>query len=123
MISVQQLVEIVGRKVQLKRCGPTSWKGLCPNPSHNDHMPSFYVYLGRRGEGRYHCQVCGRDVDGDAIDWLRKFENKNYRDAGGAKPDPELQRERERQRQRTQLIKEFRDGYPECSVPDEFLKL
>jgi hypothetical protein len=122
MISVQQLVEIVGRKVRLKQCGPTTWKGLCP--VHNDHNPSFYVYLGNRGEGRYQCKVCGEEgCGGDGIDWLHKFENKSYRDAGGTKPDPEFQRERERRRVRERLIKEFRDGYPECSVPDEFLKV
>jgi DNA primase len=119
MISVQQLVEIVGRKVLLKRIGRDRWSGLCP--FHQERTPSFQVWTGRRGEGRFHCHGCG--ADGDAVDWLRKVEHKSYREAGGTKPDPELQRERERQKQRERLINEFRDGYPECSVPDDFLKL
>ena len=110
MITVEQLAEIVGRKVRLKRCGPTSWKGLCPSPSHNDHTPSFYVYLGNRGEGRYQCKVCGEEgCGGDGIDWMWNFEGK----AVTVKPDPEFRRRREQERQRKQRRDLLLDVYPD----------
>ncbi len=114
MITVQQLAEIVGRKVQLKRCGPTSWKGCCP--VHDDRNPSFYVYLGRRGEGRYQCKVCGERVcGGDAVDWLRKFEGN----ALTVKPDPELARRREEERQHEQRRRLLFDVYPDLTPEAE----
>jgi DNA primase len=108
MISVQQLAEIIGRKVSLKRIGH-EWAGLCP--FHQERIPSFQVYAGRRGEGRFHCQGCG--ADGDAVDWLRKVDGKSYREAGGLKPDPDLQRQREEERQRKQSRQLLRDVYPD----------
>lgn len=117
MITVEQLAEIVSRKVQLKRIGRERWSGLCP--FHQEKSPSFQVWTGRRGEGRFHCHGCG--ADGDGVDWLRKIEHKTYREAGGLKPDPEIQRERERQKRREQAIREFRDRNPDSTIPDDLL--
>jgi hypothetical protein len=66
--------------------------------------------------GHYYCHGCHEG--GSAEWWLRKVEGKRV---GWAKPDPEIQRERERRRVREKLISEFRDRYPECSVPDDFI--
>ncbi len=114
MITVHQLAEIVGRKVSLKRIG-SEWVGLCP--FHQERTPSFQVYTGRRGEGRFHCQGCG--ADGDAVDWMRKVEGKSYREAGGLKPDPELARRREEERHLEQRRQLLRDVYPDLSPEAE----
>jgi len=117
MISVEQLAEIVARKEQLKRIGRERWAGLCP--FHQEKSPSFHIYKGRSGASRWHCFGCG--ADGDGVDWLRKAEHKTYREAGGLKPDPQIQRARERQKRRTLAIKEFRDRHPDSTIPDELL--
>jgi CHC2 zinc finger len=115
MITVQQLAEIVGRKVSLKRIGRDRWAGLCP--FHQEKTPSFQVWQGRRGEGRFTCHGCG--ANGDAVDWIRKVEGKSYRDAGGLKPDPELRRQREEARQHEQSQHLLRDVYPDLTPEAE----
>ncbi len=56
------IVEIVGRSVELKRAG-TTWKGLCP--FHGEKSPSFTVSPTRQ---TYHCFGCG--VHGNAVGFL-----------------------------------------------------
>jgi DNA primase len=54
------LVELIGRTVQLKKAG-SMWKGLCP--FHTEKTPSFIV----RPQS-YHCFGCNKS--GSAFDWL-----------------------------------------------------
>jgi hypothetical protein len=58
LLSRVDIVEIVGRSVELKRAGST-WKGLCP--FHGEKSPSFTVTPSRQ---TYHCFGCG--VHGNA---------------------------------------------------------
>ncbi len=62
LLSRVDLVEIVGRSVDLKRAGTVS-KGLCP--FHGEKSPSFTVSPSRQ---TYHCFGCG--VHGNAIGFL-----------------------------------------------------
>lgn len=114
MMSVDDLASIVSKTVTLKRKGDR-FVGLCP--FHNEKTPSFHVWRGRRGEGRYHCHGCG--ADGDAIDWMRKVEGKTVR----AALNPELARERERVKQRERLVQEYRERHQDCVIPDWLLAL
>ncbi len=67
------LVDLVGRKVALKRAG-REWKGLCP--FHKEKTPSFHVV---EDKGFYHCFGCG--AHGDAIRWLEETENLSFAEA------------------------------------------
>ncbi|MBV9169377.1 MAG: DNA primase, partial [Chloroflexi bacterium] len=67
------LVELIGRVVQLKRVGG-SYKGLCP--FHTEKTPSFYV---RPQTGTYHCFGCGKH--GSAFDWLMEREHLEFGEA------------------------------------------
>ncbi len=118
MMTAAQLAEVVSRTVSLKRIGQERWAGLCP--WHNEKTPSFHIYRGRRGEGRYHCHGACK-ADGDGIDWLKKVENKSYREAGGVAPDPQIERDRKELVRKVKMLNDFRDQYPDCPVPDEFL--
>jgi phage/plasmid primase-like uncharacterized protein len=60
------LVEVVGRYVALKKTGAT-FVALCP--FHNERTPSFNVHPGRQ---RYHCFGCG--AGGDVIDFVMTME-------------------------------------------------
>lgn len=64
------IVELVGKYVQLKRSG-YSWKACCP--FHNEKTPSFHVNPARQS---FHCFGCG--AGGDAITFLRMYENLDY---------------------------------------------
>ena len=114
MISVDQLAEIVSRKVQLRRNGKR-FVGLCP--FHQEGHASFNVYEGKDGQGRYKCFSCG--AGGDGIDWLRTIERKTYGEASDLKPDPELRRRREEERQIEQRRQLLRDVYPDLSPEAE----
>ncbi len=67
------LVDLIGRKVALKRAG-REWKGLCP--FHKEKTPSFHVV---EDKGFYHCFGCG--AHGDAIRWLEETENLSFAEA------------------------------------------
>ncbi|MEP6739863.1 MAG: DNA primase [Caldimonas sp.] len=67
------IVEIVGRSVELKRAGST-WKGLCP--FHGEKSPSFTVSPSRQ---TYHCFGCG--VHGNAIGFLMEQHGMGFIDA------------------------------------------
>ena len=62
LLSRIDIVEVVGRSVDLKRAGTVS-KGLCP--FHGEKSPSFTVSASRQ---TYHCFGCG--VHGNAIGFL-----------------------------------------------------
>lgn len=67
------IVDIVSQYVVLKRQG-RSYFGLCP--FHNEKSPSFSVSESRQ---IFHCFGCG--VSGDAIGFLRKIENIDFKEA------------------------------------------
>jgi DNA primase len=73
LLSRVDIVEIVGRSVELKRAGST-WKGLCP--FHGEKSPSFTVSPSRQ---TYHCFGCG--VHGNAVGFLMEHHGMGFIDA------------------------------------------
>jgi DNA primase len=73
LLSRVDIVEIVGRSVELKRAGST-WKGLCP--FHGEKSPSFTVSPSRQ---TYHCFGCG--VHGNAVGFLIEQHGMGFVDA------------------------------------------
>lgn len=67
------VVEIVGRHVELKRAGGQLFKGLCP--FHTERSPSFTVTPARQS---YHCFGCG--AHGDAVQFLVEMEGLSFRE-------------------------------------------
>jgi DNA primase len=67
------IVEIVGRHVELKRAGGALFKGLCP--FHTERSPSFTVTPTRQS---YHCFGCG--AHGDAVQFLMEMEGMSFRE-------------------------------------------
>ncbi len=71
--SGNDIVDVVGQYVQLKRSGST-YVGLCP--FHNEKTPSFHV----NPEGQfYHCFGCG--VGGNVIGFVMEHDNLSFGDA------------------------------------------
>jgi len=73
LISRADIVEIVGRRVALKKAG-ASFKGLCP--FHEEKTPSFIVTAAR---GTYKCFGCG--AFGNAIGFLMEFDHLAFPEA------------------------------------------
>ena len=73
LLARTDIVEIVGRYVQLKKAG-TTHKGLCP--FHGEKTPSFTVSASRQ---TYHCFGCG--VHGNAIGFLMAHSGLRFIDA------------------------------------------
>jgi DNA primase len=73
LLSRADIVEIVGRHVQLKKAG-INHKGLCP--FHAEKSPSFTVSATRQ---TYHCFGCG--VHGNAIGFLMEHSGMGFLDA------------------------------------------
>jgi DNA primase len=73
LLARADIVEIVGRYVQLKKAGATH-KGLCP--FHGEKTPSFTVSASRQ---TYHCFGCG--VHGNAIGFLMESAGMSFPDA------------------------------------------
>ena len=73
MLSRVDVVEIVGRHVELKKAG-INHKGLCP--FHGEKSPSFIVSPSRQ---TYHCFGCG--VHGDALRFLMEHAGMGFVDA------------------------------------------
>jgi len=67
------IVDLVGRQVQLKR-GGANWMGLCP--FHAEKSPSFTVSPSKQF---YHCFGCG--AHGDAIRFLVEHNGMSFIDA------------------------------------------
>ena len=68
------IVELIGRYVELKRAG-TTYKGLCP--FHNERTPSFVVFP---QSGTWRCfGACG--IGGDGFTFLMRRENLEFREA------------------------------------------
>ncbi len=73
LLSRTDIVEIVGRHVQLKKAG-INHKGLCP--FHGEKSPSFIVSPSRQ---TYHCFGCG--VHGNAIGFLMEHTGMGFIEA------------------------------------------
>src|SRR5689334_4370786 len=73
LIARADVVEIVGRYVQLKKAG-ANFMGLCP--FHGEKSPSFTVSPAKQF---YHCFGCG--VHGNAIGFLMAYASMGYVDA------------------------------------------
>ncbi len=73
LLSRTDIVEIVGRHVQLKKAG-INHKGLCP--FHGEKSPSFIVSASRQ---TYHCFGCG--VHGNAVGFLMEHSGMGFLDA------------------------------------------
>ena len=73
MLSRVDIVEVVGRHVDLKKAG-INHKGLCP--FHGEKSPSFIVSPSRQ---TYHCFGCG--VHGDAVRFLMEHAGMGFLDA------------------------------------------
>ena len=73
LLARADIVELVGRYVQLKKAGATH-KGLCP--FHGEKSPSFTVSASRQ---TYHCFGCG--VHGNAIGFLMEHSGLSFVDA------------------------------------------
>jgi DNA primase len=67
------LVDLIGRTVQLKRAG-SQYRGLCP--FHSEKTPSFFV---RPQSASWRCFGCNRS--GTAFDWLMEREHMEFGEA------------------------------------------
>ena len=73
LLARADVVEIVGRHVQLKKQG-ANFMGLCP--FHGEKSPSFSVSPAKQF---YHCFGCG--ASGDAIKFLTEYSGLSFREA------------------------------------------
>ncbi|MGB5627482.1 MAG: DNA primase [Woeseiaceae bacterium] len=73
LIARADVVEIVGRRVQLKKAG-REFKACCP--FHDEKTPSFTV---SPGKGFYHCFGCG--AHGTAVGFLMEFDHMSFVEA------------------------------------------
>jgi DNA primase len=73
LIDRADVVEVVGRRVQLKKAGK-EFKACCP--FHDEKTPSFTV---SPGKGFYHCFGCGEH--GNALDFLMQYDHMEFVDA------------------------------------------
>ena len=73
LIARADIVEVVGRRTQLKKAG-REFKACCP--FHDEKTPSFTV---SPGKGFYHCFGCG--AHGTAIGFLMEFEHMSFVEA------------------------------------------
>ncbi len=70
LIARADIVEVVGRRIQLKKAG-REFKACCP--FHGEKTPSFTV---SPGKGFYHCFGCG--AHGTAIGFLMEFDHLSF---------------------------------------------
>ena len=73
LIARADIVEVVGRRVQLKKAG-REFKACCP--FHDEKTPSFTV---SPGKGFYHCFGCG--AHGTAIGFLMEYDHMTFVEA------------------------------------------
>ncbi len=73
LIARADIVEVVGRRTQLKKAG-REFKACCP--FHDEKTPSFTV---SPGKGFYHCFGCG--AHGTAIGFLMEFDHMSFVEA------------------------------------------
>jgi DNA primase len=68
------IVQVVGERVQLRKAGAASWKGLCP--FHGEKTPSFHVHGDKQF---FHCFGC--DASGDVIEFVKRSDALTFPDA------------------------------------------
>jgi DNA primase len=68
------IVQVVGERVQLRKAGAASWKGLCP--FHGEKTPSFNVHGDKQF---FHCFGCG--ASGDVIEFVKRSDALTFPDA------------------------------------------
>ena len=73
ILAATDIVDVVGNYIPLKRAG-SSFRALCP--FHNEKTPSFYVNPSIQ---IFKCHGCGKG--GNAIIFVRDYENLTYQDA------------------------------------------
>jgi DNA primase len=73
ILAATDIVDVIGAYIPVKRAGP-SFKALCP--FHNEKTPSFNINPHRQF---FHCFGCGKS--GDAITFVREYENLTFADA------------------------------------------
>ena len=73
LIARADIVEVIGRRVQLKKAG-REFKACCP--FHDEKTPSFTV---SPGKGFYHCFGCG--AHGTAVGFLMEFDHMSFVEA------------------------------------------
>ena len=73
LIARADIVEVIGRRVQLKKAG-REFKACCP--FHDEKTPSFTV---SPGKGFYHCFGCG--AHGTAIGFLMEYDHMSFVEA------------------------------------------
>ena len=73
LIDRADVVEVVGRRVQLKKAGK-EFKACCP--FHDEKTPSFTV---SPSKGFYHCFGCG--AHGNALDFLMQYDHMEFVEA------------------------------------------
>lgn len=73
ILAATDIVEVISGYIPVKRAGP-SFKALCP--FHNEKTPSFNINPQRQF---FHCFGCGKS--GDAITFVREYENLTFTDA------------------------------------------
>lgn len=73
ILAATDIVAVIESYIPVKRAGP-SYKALCP--FHNEKSPSFNINPQRQF---FHCFGCGKS--GDAITFVREYENLTFSDA------------------------------------------
>jgi DNA primase len=73
VLEATDIVDLISGYLQLQRAGS---QFRCNCPFHNEKTPSFYVTPSMQ---RYHCFGCG--AGGDAISFVREYENLPFSDA------------------------------------------
>lgn len=73
VLDATDIVDVINGYIPLKRAGSAF---VCNCPFHNEKTPSFNVNAGRQF---FHCFGCGES--GDAISFVRKYENLPFTDA------------------------------------------
>jgi len=96
------ILQVVGKYVELRRAGIGSWKGLCP--FHNEKTPSFHV----SEQGYFKCFGC--DAKGDVFTFLQNIEQYSFgevvrqlaADAGVEIPEEDVSPAERRARERAE---------------------
>src|SRR5215831_11505480 len=101
------IVQIVQERLQLRKAGGASWKGLCP--FHGEKTPSFNVHADRQF---FHCFGCS--ASGDVFEFVKRMDTLTFPDvvrqlaarAGMTVPEPEdAKADAESSREREALLK------------------
>jgi len=70
------IVDVIGKYVDLKKVGYKTYKANCPHPEHNDKNPSFYV---KEDDQYFNCFSCS--FKGDVITFIEEMEGINFIEA------------------------------------------